>query len=83
MAASNELAQAILAAAKRREQSFDHGAAARAEADGKSVSAKLFYKMTIREACEVDGVNPFISYPVYLLLSNSWDDAIEWAAVNV
>lgn len=82
MQANTELARAIIEAARKREESFDHGAASRADADGASIPASRFYRVSLRDACEADGVNPFISYPVYLLLSNCWNDALEWAELN-
>lgn len=78
MAAHNELALAIIEAAKRREESFDHGAA---QAVGQA-PVESFYKLSLREACEADGVNPFLSYPVFLMLSTNWNEALEWAQLN-
>lgn len=78
MQANAELARAIIEAARKREASFDHGAAAICG----HAPAESFYGMTIRDACEADGVNPFISYPVYLLLSNCWKSALDWAESN-
>lgn len=80
MAAHNELALAIIEAAKRREESFDHCAAAAAR--NRVVDAESFYKLSLRDACEADGVNPFLSYPVFLMLSTNWNEALEWAQLN-
>lgn len=82
MRSNVELARAIIAAAKLREESFDHQAATAACNGGGMVDMKSFYKISLRDACEADGVNPFLSYPVYLLLSNNWNDALEWAMLN-
>lgn len=77
-----QLAKAILAAAEVREKSFDHAAAHKAEANGDLVDYKRFYKVSMHDACFPDGGNPFIGYPVFLLLTNSWNDAIAWAKEN-
>lgn len=77
-----QLAHAILATAKLREESFDHGTAARMQANGEMCDFDKLYRLSIRDAAEVDGMNPFLSFPVYLLLTNSWNDALEWAKLN-
>lgn len=82
MPSHKELARAILAAAKEREDSFDHHTAAQMQRDGKVCDFDQLYRLSIREAAELDGVNPFLSFPVYLLLTNSWNDAIDWAKLN-
>lgn len=82
MSSNRELAQAILTAAKKREDSFDHHTAARMQASGEMCDFSQIYHLTIREAAELDGANPFLSFPVYLLLTNSWNDAIDWAKLN-
>lgn len=82
MKSNVELAKAILAAAKRREESFSHAEATAASTAGKPVDMESFYGLSLRQACETDGVNPFLSFPVYLLLSNSWNNALDWAIVN-
>lgn len=82
MPSHQELARAILAAAKEREDSFDHHTAARKQANGEMCDFNQLYRLTIREAAELDGVNPFLSFPVYLLLTNSWNEALDWAKLN-
>jgi hypothetical protein len=83
MLAHQELAQAIVKAAELREESFDHGRAAQAIAAGGLVDMESFYRVSLREACDADGANPFLSYPVYLLLANSWNQALDWAQANL
>ncbi len=68
MATHNELAQAILVAAAFREESFDY--------------VERCWRVSLRDACEAAGSDPLISYPVYLLLANSWNEALEWAELN-
>lgn len=82
MQCNKELAQAILEAARKREASFDHSTAACRQADGQMADLSQLYGMSIREAAEADGVNPFLSFPVYLLLTTSWNDALDWATLN-
>ena len=77
-----ELANALLAAAKLREQSFNHGFAARMQAANQPCDFNQLYGLSIREAAEADGANPFLSWPVYLLLTNSWNNALDWAEAN-
>ena len=80
--AHQELARAIVAAARRREESFDHGMAASLQRRGTVSNLHELYKLSIQEASEVDGVNPFLSHPVYLLLSQNWNAALDWAEAN-
>jgi hypothetical protein len=75
---SQELADAILKAAKLREESFDHHAASR----GDVVDACSLYRCTLYAASTADGCNPHLSIPVYLMLTGSWNDSLNWAEVN-
>lgn len=78
MQANQELALAIIQAAWLRKDSFDHHAATKVH----TAPAESLYRLSLRDACEDNGVNPLLSLPVYLLLANSWDDALEWAQLN-
>lgn len=74
------LATAVLASAKAYEESFDKVEAAKGhkivEAGGIFDFNKC-YQMSLHEACRQNG--RALCQPAYLLLQNSWNDALEWA----
>lgn len=74
MSPQTELANAVLAAAKRYEDSFDHKAAVEAVAAGRFVDFRLYYGTTLLEACE----GPW-QLAAHLLLRADWNGAIDWA----
>ena len=82
MPSHKELAKAILEAARKREASFDHSLAARMQRDGLPCDFNQLYGMSIRDAAFDDGVNLFLSFPVYLLLTNSWNESLDWAKLS-
>ncbi len=78
MLSNIELANAIQASVKAREESYDHAAAATDW--GLRLAAVVrteFYGKTLEEAC--DEAAGKLSYPVYLLLKYTWNDATMWA----
>ncbi len=76
------LAKAVLLAAKLREDSFDLIKANKMHKDV-PLNYSSCYKMTIREAAdkaaEELGYDSRGTEPIYLLLTNSWNSAIDWA----
>lgn len=89
---NKQLATLILAASKCYEDNYDRKAAdkATAEADKEKekdpenpyvgfVNYKEFYKLTLQEACIKVAGNEHDGYPIYLLLFQTWNDAIDWA----
>ena len=90
-----EFAAWVRAAAKAHEDSFDRAAsdAAQDECDHKReqeeaegnqfaymnvVDHKQFYRMTLREATASVVPAEFVE-PVYLLLTTTWNDILDWA----
>lgn len=82
-----KLIEAILLAAKFREESYDHAASHQAAQDTSKdctvVDFNQFYSLTLKEACdkaaEEVGFDMNGTLPIYLLLKNSWNDSLEWA----
>lgn len=80
----NKLQNAITLAAKYKEESYDHEEAEKHVDSGSIVNFRDFYKMTLRNACkkaviEVYGNrNVKMETPIYLLLSNSWNEALDY-----
>ena len=73
-----QLAQAVIAAATIREESYDREAANKSGKNlTRPVNYESFYRLTLREACEQ--VSKEFSEPVFLLLYSNWNDAIDWA----
>ncbi len=83
MPSNIELANAIQASVKAREESYDHAAADAATSSKccchamAAVDYTEFYGKTLEEAC--NEASDALSYPVYLLLKYTWNDAIMWA----
>ena len=82
MTAAQQLAKAIKAAAKAREESFDSDAAdAAVEKQGNKfppVNSEQFYKLTILQACE-KVCDPDLVEPVRIMLTTAWNDSLMWA----
>jgi len=79
---SIELAQAILKAAKLREESFDKQKAYEANNEAIDsgygmVDMSQFYRLSIRQCA--DKANKELSTPVLLLLTGYWNESIKWA----
>lgn len=76
-----KLAIAIMGSAKAHEESFDRDKANALHAEcGEDYTTGQFeqcYKISLIEACEQ--VAGELARPVYLLLRNSWNDALAWA----
>jgi hypothetical protein len=82
---SIELAQAILKAAKLRDQSFDKQAAYESNNEAIDngygiVDQHQFYKKSLmdcaKKACHE------LYWPIYIMLHYSWNESIEWAEKN-
>lgn len=77
------LARAIVMAAGIREASYDVEGAQKAVDSGIFTDYTKFYGKTIEEAADeaADGVglDQTRTPPVYLLLKNCWNEALEWA----
>jgi len=78
-----QLADAIVLAAKIREESYDREAADRAFHNCEFVDYSKFYKETIwqasfksTKACNLDNI---ATEPIYLLLKYAWNDILDWA----
>lgn len=84
------LAKAITASAKAYEESFDREEAMRARAEytdklsrGSDCGIPMIpdysncYKMSLLDACNRESGQ--LAQPVYLLLQNCWNDALDWA----
>ena len=76
------LAEAIKLAAKHYEESFDKKASKKAIERNEFVDHKKFYTMSLWKAAdkatEEVGFDTRGTKLVYLLLTNSWNDALEW-----
>lgn len=78
-AESVTLATEVLAACKLYEESFDKEKAARMQEDaaaGKLANFAECYTMTLMQACTPAGS---LAMPVYLLLTGTWNDTLDWA----
>lgn len=80
----NKFASAIIMAAKIREDSYDRKAADKASKGPRLiVDYNKFYQKDLYEAAEEAvkkvGLNTEMVQPIYLLLSYTWNDALEWA----
>lgn len=77
------LAEAILLAAKLREDSYDHVAAE--SVSGIFVDYSQFYGVTLQHAADLAAERVArieLAFPVYLLLLSHWNNALEWATAN-
>ena len=78
-----KLAKAILMAAKLHEGSYDYEVANKIEEGISTTDYNQFYKLPLRDACdkaaEQLGLDTKGTPFIYLLLKNSWNDALEWA----
>lgn len=79
-----KLANAIKRAAQIREESFDHEAYSKTKPTEKGVLLiENFYQVSVRTACdeaaEEAGFDTRGTEPIYLLLINSWNEALDWA----
>jgi len=76
------LAEAVLATAKAREESYDQVGADMASVSAQNNSigfdAETYYKLTIQQAAEQCCPAPFVE-PVAMLLRNNWNDSLDWA----
>lgn len=81
-----KLAETILLAAKLREGSYDHEGANHIVSNYRQethIDFKQFYKLTMYGAC--DKAVKQINYDhrgtklIYLLLTNSWNETLDWA----
>lgn len=77
------LAKGIVDSAKRHEDSYNKAAADAATAaiedddnEHVFVDYSKFYRLTPQQACEPEGE---LAMPIYLLLTYSWNDALNWA----
>jgi hypothetical protein len=77
-----KLAEAILLAAKLREESYDHKSAQRTLFKNLTRYSQ-FYKISIKEAADQAAENVGFdkrgTQPIYLLLQFCWNDALDWA----
>lgn len=82
--AAKSLAEAILATAKAREESYDKVGADMGSVHAQNNShvffdANLYYRLTLEQAAEQSCPAPFIE-PVTMLLRNNWNESLDWAA---
>jgi len=80
------LAEVIKRAAQIREESFDHEAYGKVKpTERRTTIVEIFYRISLRTACdeaaEEVGFDTRGTEPVYLLLANSWNDALSWADI--
>lgn len=76
------LAEAILATAKAREESYDIDKAdaqeEQCEKDETIFDFNEFYGLTLEQAAEQQCPAEFVE-PVAMLLRNNWNDSLDWA----
>lgn len=77
MSKAQKLADAIVKSANARETSFDLDKAEAEREKGLMADFESCYELTLQQACEQEAGK--LATPVYLLLVNSWNDAMEWA----
>lgn len=79
------LASLLVKAAAIREASYDSKTADEMTAKGYLGDFSKFYKKSMHdaayEACSPE--HTALTEPVYLLLSECWNDALEWAGTNL
>lgn len=82
MSLVKELAQSILDTAKAREESYDHVAAdlaaTTAQNNGTHDNAERHYKLSL-QAAAVRECPAALVQPVYMLLNDNWNEALDWA----
>lgn len=85
--AASTLAEAILATAKAREESYDKVGADMGSVHAQNNSHVIFdadqyYRLTLEQAAAQQCPAPFVE-PVTMLLRNNWNESLDWAAKAV